>query len=135
MSTTSSVQQEQGGPGLQKNGATVYVDFSKKLPDLTPEEIKQILSPVLNFGKQRSAAVQFADSLPPQFREAIKNRIAAVGMDHETVIAAMGRPDRKVRERDADGNDTEDWIYGSPPGKTVFVTFIGDTVARVKQFP
>jgi len=57
-----------------------------------------------------------------------------VGMDREMVLAAMGRPDRKVRERDADGNDTEDWIYGNPPGRTIFVTFIGEKVARVQQF-
>ena len=31
------------------------------------------------------------------------------------VIAALGRPDRKVREQDSEGNDTEDWIYGRPP--------------------
>jgi hypothetical protein len=50
------------------------------------------------------------------------------------VLAAMGRPERKVRERDADGNETEDWIYGTPPDKTVFVTFQGDKVVRVRQF-
>jgi len=56
-------------------------------------------------------------------------------MDHDEVTAAMGRPERKVRERDADGNDTEDWIYGKPPAKTIFVTFHGDKVAKVTQYP
>ena len=60
---------------------------------------------------------------------------AEVGMDHDMVTAAMGRPERKVRERDADGNDTEEWIYGTPPEKTTFVTFVGDKVVRVTEYP
>ncbi len=58
-----------------------------------------------------------------------------VGMDREMVIAAVGRPERKVRERDSNGLETEDWIYGQPPGKTVFVRFAGDHVVTIKQFP
>jgi hypothetical protein len=51
------------------------------------------------------------------------------------VVAAVGKPDHKVRERDPDGNDIEDWIYGQPPSKTVFVRFTGDKVTSIKQFP
>jgi len=129
-----------GGPlnstpsGNEGQGSTVYLDFGRKLPDLTPGDVKLQLASVLDFSPQRSAAAQYAESLPKEFQQAIKNRIAAVGMDHEMVLAAMGRPDRKVRERDADGNETEDWIYGNPPGRTVFVTFIGEKVVRVRQF-
>ena len=97
--------------------------------------MKLRLNSILDFSHERSANVQYTDSLPPEFQQAIKDRMAAVGMDREMVLAAMGRPDKKVRERDADGNDTEDWIYGNPPEKTVFVTFIGDKVTRVRQFP
>ncbi len=124
-----------GPPGLvEGQGSTLFLDFDHKLPDLSPDEVKHKLAPVLDFNFQRSASSQFAESLPPEFQQAIKNGIAAVGMDHDMVLAAMGRPDRKVRERDDDGNDTEDWIYGIPPGKTVFVTFIGEKVVRVRQF-
>jgi len=34
-----------------------------------------------------------------------------------------------------EGNDIEDWIYGQPPSKTVFVRFTGSRVTSVKQFP
>jgi hypothetical protein len=27
----------------------------------------------------------------------------------------------------------EDWIFGTPPGRIVFVTFEGDKVVRVKE--
>jgi len=123
-----------GPPGLEGQGATIFLDFDRRLPDVSPEELKARLAPILDFNHERSASAHFAETLPPEFQKAIKDRIAAVGMDHDMVLAAMGRPDRKVRERDADGNETEDWIYGTPPEKTVFVTFIGDKVVRVREF-
>lgn len=132
---SSSIQGPSGPPGLEGQGTTLFLDFGHKVPDISPDDLKQKLAPVLDFRMQRSAAAQFAESLPPEFQKAIKDRSAAVGMDQQMVIAAMGRPDRKVRERDADGIETEDWIYGTPPAKTVFVTFQGDKVVRVREFP
>jgi hypothetical protein len=116
-------------------GATVFLDFGKPLPNMTPDELKQYLSGILDFSKQRSAAVQWVDSLPPDIQNAIKDKRPAVGMDREMVVAALGRPDRKVREKTPDGTETEDWIYGKPPAKTVFVKFDGDKVIQVQQFP
>ena len=132
--TGSATPANSGPAGIEGQGCTLFIDFGHKLPDLSPEELKQKLAPILDFSAHRSAAGQFAESLPPEFQQAIKNRTAAVGMDHEMVLAAMGHPDRKVRERDADGNETEDWIYGNPPGRTIFVTFAGEKVVRVRQF-
>jgi hypothetical protein len=116
-------------------GATVYLDFDKPLPEMTPDELKQYLSGFLDFSKQHSAAVQWVESLPPDIQNAIKDRRPAVGMDREMVVAALGRPDRKVREKAPDGTETEDWIFGKPPAKTVFVKFEGDKVVQVQQFP
>ena len=132
----SSVDQP-GQPAayVEGEGATLYLDFDRALPDVSPAEIKKALAPFLDFGiTTRSPALQFAQSLPPEFQQAIKDRMAVVGMDRDMVLAAMGRPDRKVRERDDAGNETEDWIYGNPPDRTVFVTFQGDKVVRVRQF-
>ncbi len=116
-------------------GATVFLDFGRPLPDMTPDELKQYLSGVLDFSKQHSAAVQWVDTLPPDIQNAIRDKRPAVGMDREMVVAALGRPDRKVREKTPDGNEIEDWIYGKPPAKTVFVKFDGDKVIKVEQFP
>jgi hypothetical protein len=33
-----------------------------------------------------------------------------------------------------DDTEYEDWIYGDPPGRVVFVTFEGDEVVRVKEY-
>ncbi|MBI3484350.1 MAG: hypothetical protein HY012_04260 [Acidobacteria bacterium] len=122
-------------PGYQGNGSTLILDFGKALPDMTPEDVKEFLSPMLDFSKQRSATVNWVETLPPEMQQAIKERKAVVGMDREMVVAALGRPERKIRERDPDGLELEDWIYGEPPSKTVFVTFAGEKVIRVKEFP
>jgi hypothetical protein len=116
-------------------GATIFLDFDAVVPDLTPDQLKQELSSVLDFSKQHSAAVQWVDTLPPDIQKAIQDKRPAVGMDREMVLAALGRPDRKVREKEDDGSETEDWIYGKPPAKTIFVKFDGDKVTKVEQFP
>jgi hypothetical protein len=133
---TTSTQQDAGPPGLQPGmGSTLFLEFSKPLPDLSPDDLKKILAPFLDFNKQRSASVMWIDTLPPDIKKAIQERQAILGMDREMVVAAVGKPDHKVRERDPDGNDIEDWIYGQPPSKTVFVRFTGDKVTSIKQFP
>jgi len=116
-------------------GATLYLDFDKPLPDMTAEDLEQYLSGVLDFSKRHSAAIQWVESLPPEIQKAIQDKQPVVGMDHDMVLAAMGRPDRKVREKGTDGNEIEDWIYGTPPAKTIFVSFEGDKVTQVHQYP
>jgi hypothetical protein len=134
--TTPANGQEQGPPGFQQGrGGTIYLQFAKTVPDLSPDELKSLLAPFLDFSRERSASVHWIDTLPPEMKKAITDRHPVVGMDREEVVAAIGKPDRKVRERDPQGNDTEDWIYGHPPDKTVFVHFTGDRVTIIKQYP
>ena len=136
MNTSQTKTDENGPPGVRPGmGSTLFLEFTKPVPDLTPDELKQILAPFLDFTRQRSASVHWTDTLPPEMRKAIQDRRPAVGMDREEVIAAIGKPEHKVRERDAEGNEIEDWIYGQPPSKTVFVRFMGDRVTSIKQYP
>jgi hypothetical protein len=116
-------------------GASIYLEFDKPLPDMTAEQLEQYLSGVIDFSKRHSAAVQWVESLPPEIQKAIQDKQPVVGMDHEMILAAMGRPDRKVREKGPDGTEIEDWIYGTPPAKTIFVSFEGDKVTQVHQYP
>lgn len=135
MATTPTPEsQTQSYAQQELPGATLILDYGHSIPDMSPDDLKRDLSVMLDFSKQRSAAVNWIDTLAPQFQQAIKDEHAVVGMDSEMVLAAMGRPEHKVRERDAEGNDTEDWIYGTPPSRTTFVTFEGDTVIRVKEY-
>jgi hypothetical protein len=132
--TTSA--QEAGPPGMQPGlGSTLYLEFSQALPDMSPDDLKKLLAPFLDFTRQRSASLQWFDTLPIEMKQAIQDRKPVVGMDREEVVAAIGKPEHKVRERDAEGNDIEDWIYGQPPSKTVFVRFTGQRVTSVKQYP
>jgi hypothetical protein len=136
MRTASDAQQQTGPPGLQPGaGSTLFLEFNKTIPDLTPQELKHLLSPFLDFAKQRSASVQWFDTLPTDIKKAIQDRTPKLGMDREMVVAAIGKPGHKVRERDTEGNEIEDWIYGTPPDRTVFVRFTGDKVTSIKQFP
>jgi len=120
--------------GPDRVGAMLILDYGRAVPDLTPDQLKHDLAPFLNFASERSSAVNWIETLPPRFQQAIKDHTALVGMNHDMVLAAMGRPDKKVRDFDENGKETEDWIYGHPPSKTVFVTFGGEKVIRIKTY-
>ena len=113
-------------------GSTITLVFPQKLPDLTVEELKDYLSPVLDF-EAVSPIQPILGSIPPEFQEAIEAKQAVVGMNRDLVLAAMGQPDRKVREM-KDDVEQEDWIYGAPPMKVIFVTFEGEEVVEVQEF-
>lgn len=126
-SRTTPISSGTAAPG----GTTLALHFPKGVPALAASEFKKMLAPVLDFEK-RSATEQYMETLPPEVQSAIKEKRAAEGMDREQVLLALGRPRNKVRET-RDGVDTEDWIYGQPPGKITFVTFAGNKVIHVKD--
>jgi len=109
-----------------------YVDlvFDRYVPELTPRQLKDLLRPVLDFDS-KSPLEAYLDTVPPKVKEAIRNHQVLVGMDHEMVIYAKGRPPKKIREKDGD-TDYEDWIYGEPPQDVDFVRFVGEEVVRVE---
>jgi hypothetical protein len=119
------------GNSAAPGGTTIALLFPKGVPALAASDFKKMLAPVLEFEK-RSATEQYMETLPPETQAAIKEKRAAVGMDREQVLLALGRPRNKVRET-RDGVETEDWIYGQPPGKITFVTFAGSKVIQVKD--
>jgi hypothetical protein len=121
----------QGGYRQALSGTTIALIFEKKTPPLDAAEIKKLLSPILNFDRQ-TATEQLIDTLPPEIQAAVKEQRAIEGMDRDQVIMAIGKPRTKVREA-TDGQETEDWIYGQPPGKVTFVTFANGKVVRVKD--
>jgi hypothetical protein len=105
--------------------------FDKDVPAKTAEEFLAILKPFLNF-EQRSATELYMEKLEPEYRQAIEQQEIIVGMDRDMALLAKGMPDRKVRDFD-DGIETEDWIYGKPPGEVVFATFEDGKIIRVKH--
>jgi len=113
------------------SGTSIVLLFHKPLEPIKAAEIKKMLAAVLDFDK-RTATELYSESLPPEVQQAIKEKRAREGMNHEQVIMALGRPAQKSRET-KDGIDLEDWVYGMAPGKITFVTFKGDTVIKVKE--
>ena len=111
-------------------GTNISVAFPDGVP-ASVVEVKKALAPILDFEK-RSATENYVETLPPAIQTAIKDKKAVEGMDKDQVLLSMGRPKSKIRES-KDGEDTEDWVYGTPPGKIVFVTFNGNKVIRVKE--
>ncbi|MCU0227794.1 MAG: hypothetical protein MUF01_09150, partial [Bryobacterales bacterium] len=125
--TTPIANQAITAPG----GTNLQLRFSKDDPPRTVEEVKELLNGVFNFN-QRSATEQYIESLPEEVKQAIEEKKAINGMDRDQVILAMGKPKRKVRET-KDGIELEDWIYGEPPGRIVFITFDGEEVVEVRE--
>ena len=124
-----------GGPSNDpiNNPRGSYVDliFDHHVPDLTVEQVKQLLWPVFDFDS-KSPLEAYLETVPPKVKEAIENHHVLVGMNREMVIYAKGRPEKKIREKDDQGTEYEDWIYGEPPRDVDFVRVVGDAVIRVE---
>lgn len=112
-------------------GTNLEILFHKPLANLKSADVKKILLPIFDFEK-RSATEVYADSLPAPIKKAIAEKRVLEGMDREQVLLAAGHPAHKSRET-VEGLEVEDWVYGTPPGKIVFVTFNGNKVIKVKE--
>ncbi len=124
--TTLGAQQNTHAPG----GTKIALVFPEAVPTKTAAEFKDMLKPVLDF-ERRTATELYLDTIDVKYREAIESNEVIEGMDKEMVLLARGRPTRKIRDF-KEGIETEDWIYGTPPGEIVFVTFLDGDVINVK---
>lgn len=136
MGTGNTTVPVNNGDGSDKNpkakGSKIVLKFAKKVPGaLTPDALKELLSPLLDFNK-RNFMKTGIDALPPEFQEAVRAKEARIGMDRNTVIMALGRPNRRWYEKE-DGINTETWIYNQRGLRTVFVEFEGEAVVKVRQ--
>ncbi len=127
---TSPVSTNQNGQPL--NGSRVVLVFPGPIPSLKSAEIRRMLAPIFDFEKH-SASDQYMDRLPEPVKKAIKEQRAIVGMDKDQVLLALGKPRNKSRETTKDGDEVENWIYGDPPGKMMFVRFTEGKVTEVKD--
>ena len=115
-----------------ETGSSITLVFASKLPDLTPDEVKDFLSPVLDLDA-KIPTLGPAEAVPPEFQKAIEEKRAVAGMSQDMVRSAMGAPGRTIRE-ERDGVEQEDWVYEAPPTKVIFVTFEGDKVVDVQEY-
>jgi hypothetical protein len=115
-------------------GSRVTLVFKGGVPEISAPEVKALLTPVVDFGA-KSSSEAYAETLPAPLKDAIAVHEVLVGMNQRMVLAAMGAPESKVREREgssSDGLRYEEWIYGHVPQTVRFVRFRGDRVVLVK---
>jgi hypothetical protein len=121
----------QNDPINNPRGSYVDLVFDHHIPDLTVEQVKQMLWPVFDFDS-KTPLEAYLQSVPPKVKEAIENHHVLVGMNREMVLYAKGHPEKKTREKDDQGTDYEEWIYGEPPQDVDFIRLVGDEVTRVE---
>lgn len=114
------------------NGSYITVELPAKNNNPTVEEVKTLLSEVLDFSR-RAPTVLYSPAVPPKYKDAIKSHQVALGMNRDDVLSAKGPPDRKVREQKPDGTEEVDWLYGQPP-HVLFVIFNNDSVVATHQY-
>jgi hypothetical protein len=116
--------------GQEPVGSRLTLTFDKYVPDMTPDQLRALIQPVMDFNV-KTPMEAYVDTLPPKLKEAILNHHVLVGMDRKMVVYALGQPRDKVREQD-NGVPFEEWIYGEAPQTTQFVRFEGTRVVRVE---
>jgi hypothetical protein len=116
----------------QQNPHGTYLDvyFNKYVPEMSAQQLRDLLYPVLDF-KARNKEEAYLDTVPPKVKAAIQAHYVLVGMNTEMVLHAKGKAPKKVREKEGD-TDYEEWIYGDPPQDVDFVRIVGDEVVRVE---
>jgi len=112
------------------HGTYLEVYFDKYVPEMSAQQLRDVLLPVLDFNA-RNREQAYLDTLPPKVKQAIQAHHVLVGMNTEMVLHAKGKPPKKVREKDGD-TEFEEWIYGDPPQDVDFVRLVGDEVVRVE---
>jgi hypothetical protein len=118
-------------PKVNPRGSSVELVFDKYIPDMSPQELKDVLRPVFDFDA-KSKTEAYLETVPPKVKAAIENHDVLVGMNREMVTYSLGRPPRKIREKDKDDVEYEEWIYGEPPKDVHFIRLVGDEVVRVE---
>lgn len=112
------------------HGSYLDIYFDKYVPEMSAAQLRSLLYPVLDFNA-RNKEEAYLDTVPPKAKEAIKAHHVLVGMNTEMVLHAVGKPPRKVREKDGE-TEYEEWIYGTPPQDVDFVRIVGGEVVRVE---
>lgn len=123
-----------GQVGEQPTGTRITLLFEGETPRLSAPELKALLEPLLDFGL-KSAEQAYADTLPAPIKKAVEEHDVLVGMNRRMVLASLGQPESKLRERAAEGGSGEvfeEWIYGHTPQSIRFIRFRGDRVVLTK---
>ncbi len=124
---TTPIVQDNGQP---PSGSRIALVFPHDVPDMTGMQVEALVRPIVDFSL-KTPVQAYTDTLPPAIRKSILDHHVLVGMNQDMVIASLGQPRTKVRERDGQ-MPFEEWIYGEPPDPVQFVRFNNNRVIRVE---
>jgi hypothetical protein len=132
VSGTNGVPVTPGSNDAPTNPHGSYLDvyFDHYVPELTPQQLRSLLFPALDFNAKNKEQA-YLDTVPPKVKQAILAHHVLVGMNSEMVVHSKGRPPKKDREKDGE-TEYEEWIYGDPPQDVDFVRIVDDTVVRIE---
>jgi hypothetical protein len=116
--------------GQAPSGTRIALVFPRAVPDMTGMQVEALVKPIVDFNL-KTPVQAYTDTLPPALRKSILDHHVLVGMNTDMVIAALGQPRSKVREREGQ-MPFEEWIYGEPPDPIQFVRINGNRVIRVE---
>lgn len=116
--------------GQAPSGTRITLVFPHDVPDMTGMQVEALVKPIVDFSL-KTPIQAYTDTLPPWLRKSIIDHHVLVGMNEDMVIAALGRPREKIREREGQ-MPFEEWLYGEPPDPVQFVRFNGNRVIRLE---
>jgi hypothetical protein len=124
------IDPDMANPAGQPVGSRITLIFADRIPELTPQQVKALLAPLISFDV-KSPVQAFTDTLPAELKNAILGHKVLVGMTTDMVLFAMGQPNSKSREIEGQ-MPFEEWIYGTPPAEVDFVRINGNRVIRLE---
>ncbi len=111
-------------------GARVTLAFKGRVPDLTDDQVKALIAPLITFDV-KTPVQAYTDTLPTPLKKAILGHEVLVGMNIDMVLFAKGQPEEKYHEMEGQ-MPVDIWIYGKPPQDVTFVRINGNRVIRVE---
>jgi hypothetical protein len=118
--------------GEQADGSRITLVFPGGVPNITGDEAKALLAPLIGFG-EKSPIEAYTATMPAFLKKAVLAHHVLVGMNRDMVLHTVGPPEQKSREATPDGSPFEVWIYGTPPEQSQFIRFENNRVVRVED--
>ena len=109
---------------MNARGSFVDVYFDPYIPEMTGQDFKQILRPVLDFDS-KSVEEAYLETVPPKAKEAIENHQVSGGDESRNGDVLERDVRRRKFARRRTRHEYEEWIYGEPPQDVEFVRFMG----------
>jgi len=121
-------------PGYKRaGGSRVNFRYGRESADsdLAPQSFLKFMSRILDVSQVQGQVE--ATHYPPEFRQAIAEKIVKEGMTYQMVMMAFGDPEQKKINDTADGSLSETWYY-LKEGHRWVLAFSNGKLSKVQTF-